>query len=209
MKLLAIFLVLGTLSSIQAKSLKATPFSNLKKYSVSGILSLPYAEVAEPFRVWYDEDQYASRVDYYDGMVSTIQLAPTSSSDYGIGIKVAPMTDEKVTNARTCFWMNGTKDAPVTLQSVIPDTTEFSFIGESTWKGISADQWQSIVKEGDKKNTYTFYLNAKTGEPLYYEMIGYDTLLGSHYDRYYVEYFNFNTDAISPTIFAISTCKLD
>ena len=34
-------------------------------------------------------------------------------------------------------------------------------------------------------------------------MIGYDSLLGSHYDRYYVEYYNFNTDDISPTVFAI------
>ena len=34
-------------------------------------------------------------------------------------------------------------------------------------------------------------------------MIGYDSLLGSHYDRYYVEYFNFDTSEISPTVFAI------
>jgi len=65
------------------------------------------------------------------------------------------------------------------------------------------DQWQTITQEGDKKNTYTFYVNTKTGEPLFYEMIGYDSLLGSHYDRYYVEYYNFNTDEISPTVFAI------
>lgn len=36
-------------------------------------------------------------------------------------------------------------------------------------------------------------------------MIGYDTLLGSHYDRYYIEYYNFNTDEISPSVFAITT----
>lgn len=46
---------------------KATPFSNLKRYSVSGIISLPYAEVDEPFRAWYDDEQFASRIDYYDG----------------------------------------------------------------------------------------------------------------------------------------------
>ncbi len=45
-------------------------------------------------------------------MVSTIQLAPTSSSDSGIAIKIAPLTDETVTNARTCFWVNGTEQAP-------------------------------------------------------------------------------------------------
>ncbi len=36
-------------------------------------------------------------------------------------------------------------------------------------------------------------------------MIGYDTLLGSHFDKYYVEYFNFNTEEIDPSTFAISS----
>ena len=48
-------------------------------------------------------------------------------------------------------------------------------------------------------------MSAKTGLPLYYEMIGYDSLLGSHFDKYYVEYFNFNTDEISPSVFALPT----
>ena len=79
------------------------------------------------------------------------------------------------------------------------------FIGKTTWKGLNADQWQSIQNEGDKKNTYTFYINSVTGAPLYYEMFGYDSLLGSHYDKYYVEYFNFNTDEIDPSVFAINS----
>lgn len=112
--------------SVEKAKPRATPFSNLKRYSVSGVIELPYAEISEPFRAWYDSDQYASRIDYYDGMVSTIQLAPTTSTTYGTGIKVAPMTDEVQTNVKTCFWINGTKDSPLTLQSVIPDTTDFS-----------------------------------------------------------------------------------
>ena len=42
------------------------------------------------------------------------------------------------------------------------------FIGEANWKGYSADQWQSVVVEGGKTNTYTFYVNAKDNSPLYY-----------------------------------------
>jgi C1A family cysteine protease len=182
---------------------KATPFDNLKRYSVSGTLNLPYAEISEPFRVWFDIGQSASRIDYYDGMVSTIQLAPSSSKDFGTGIKIIPMTTEQESNIKTCIWLNGTNDAPVTLQSVIPDTTDFAYIGISTWKGYTVDQWQTVTQEGDKKNTYTFYINTKTGEPLFYEMIGYDSLLGSHYDRYYIEYYNWSTDEISPTVFTI------
>jgi len=79
------------------------------------------------------------------------------------------------------------------------------FIGKTAWKGFNADQWQLITTEGDKKNTYTMYVNTVTGEPLYYEMIGYDSLLGSHYDRYYVEYFKYSEDPISPDVFLISS----
>ena len=58
------------------------------------------------------------------------------------------------------------------------------------------------------KETNSTRIHAVTGEPVYYEIIGYDSLLGSHYDRYYVEYFNFNTNPIDPSVFAISTSKL-
>ena len=51
------------------------------------------------------------------------------------------------------------------------------------------------------------FVNTATGEPLYYEMIGYDSLLGSHYDKYYVEYFKFSKAAISPDVFAIKTSE--
>lgn len=130
MKYIGVIVLLVALShaAIVREKEKATPFSNLKRYSVAGVIQLPYAEISEPFRAWYDADQFASRIDYYDGMVSTIQLAPTTSTTYGTGIKVAPMTDEVQTNVKTCFWMNGTKDSPVQIQSVIPDTTDFSVI---------------------------------------------------------------------------------
>ena len=68
MKFIIAFIGLFCLAQLDAASIpKKLPFSNLKRYSVSGILSLPYAEIAEPFRVWYDEEQFASRIDYYDG----------------------------------------------------------------------------------------------------------------------------------------------
>lgn len=127
----ALFLI-GTLcllnsnaASVKSAS-KSVPFKNLRRYSVSGNIYLPYAEINEPFRGWYDADQFASRIDYYDGMETTIQLAPTTSTDFGTGIKIAPMTDEAQTNVKTCFWVNGTKDAPLDIQGTLPDLTDFT-----------------------------------------------------------------------------------
>ena len=68
MKLLIILVIAIFCLGANAASIKQKPFANLKKYSVAGIISLPYAEIEEPFRAWYDEDQFASRIDYYDGI---------------------------------------------------------------------------------------------------------------------------------------------
>ena len=94
MKQTLLVLSLICLSVLQTGSVPvgAKPFSDLTRYTVSGVISLPYAEISEPFQAWFDMDQYASRIDFYDGMVNTIQLAPTSKTDFGTGIKIAPMT---------------------------------------------------------------------------------------------------------------------
>lgn len=53
-------------------------------------------------------------------MVRTVQIAAVKK-DYGKSYKVAPMTTENVTNAIGCFLLNGTKEGPTELQSVLPD----------------------------------------------------------------------------------------
>jgi hypothetical protein len=119
-----IFYLLAVIYAANAATLNIQ--KSLPVFSVSGIITLPYAEINEPFQAWYDESQFASRIDYYGGMVSTIQLQSNSDTDYGVGIKVAPMTTETILNGKTCFWMNGTADAPVEIQSVLPDSSNFT-----------------------------------------------------------------------------------
>ena len=41
-----------------------------------------------------------------------------------------------------------------------------------------------------QSSTYTFAASKANGRPVRYEMMGYDSLLGSHYDKYYVDYFS-------------------
>ena len=42
-------------------------------YSVQGVLSLPFAEIQEPFSAWADIPGRKSRIDYYGGTVKTFQ----------------------------------------------------------------------------------------------------------------------------------------
>lgn len=64
---------------------------------------------------------------------------------------------------------------------------------------------------GFKKNTYTLWVtHSETGAngkkepptPLHYEMMGYNTLLGSHYDKYLVDYKEFSTN-VDPKVFSL------
>lgn len=54
--------------------------------------------------------------------------------------------------------------------------------------GENCTVFYKVVKVEGRKNSYKFYQNTKTGAPIRYEIVGYDTLLGSHYDRYYFDY---------------------
>ena len=51
-------------------------------------------------------------------MDKTFQLS--DGGPFGKMLKLSPMTTEYVTNQMNCFQTNGTKDEPVTAQSVLP-----------------------------------------------------------------------------------------
>jgi hypothetical protein len=60
--------------------------------------------------------------------------------------------------------------------------------------GRHCDKWQLKVTVEEKVSTYTFWArkDAKTDNfvPVHYEMMGFNSLLGSHYDQYEIAYFN-------------------
>lgn len=60
-------------------------------------------------------------------------------------------------------------------------------------EGEDVEQWQMVTKVGLKKNTYTLLVESKTKRPMKYIMMGYDSLLGSHYDKYIINYSFYNT----------------
>ncbi|XP_031595963.1 digestive cysteine proteinase 2-like [Oreochromis aureus] len=202
----AIFLcaVAGT----EAKAVHSLPDFG-KSYHVKGIISLPYAEIEEPFEAWLDLTAKSSRIDYYHGQVLTYQLA--SEQQYGTAYKISPETTEEELNVMKCFQINGTKDEAVTPQAALPDLQDFQFLRVEYYRGSLCQVWQNVTTVGYKKNTYTLWVTHSergadggkdTPIPIHYEMMGYNTLLGSHYDKYLVEYKEFSTE-VNPKVFLL------
>lgn len=174
-------------------------------YSVKGVLHLPFAEIDEPFSAWYDGPNKKSRIDYYD-TVKTYQL-PTEYQ-YGTNLKITPVTmsDDKL-NVIECLQVNGTSDEGVDIQSILPDTTDFTLSGTQTIDGVDTEVWTLTNVEEEKTNIYTLWItyDGSSPVPVKYEMSGYNTLLGSHYDHYYLDYSDYQTNAIPDGTFDLDT----
>ncbi|XP_052744081.1 digestive cysteine proteinase 1 [Bicyclus anynana] len=179
-------------------------------YTVKGILNIPYAELHEPFYAWFDSKNGKSRIDYYGAMVKTYQLSASVYPDSGTSIKIAPVTTEKVQNQDTCLQVNGTKDESINIQTVLPDMTDFKYVDTETMQDADAAKWRMVQTVGDKINKYTMWVKYKKslrGDPIpipiRYEMKGFNSLLGSHYDHYYIDYRDYNVDDIDQDVFKI------
>eukprot|EP00062_Callorhinchus_milii_P009980 gi/632954830/ref/XP_007893169.1/ PREDICTED: digestive cysteine proteinase 1-like [Callorhinchus milii] len=175
-------------------------------YHVSGILSLPYAEIREPFEAWYNLSGRVSRIEYYNGQVVTLQHGFVKPA--GVAYKISPETTETEINVIKCFQMTGTLNDPVVPQSVFPNMQSFQPIKEEDYEGQHCTVWQNIVYEGKKKNTYTIWIANSTHGPIpvHYQMKGYNTLLRSHYDKYEVDYMDLHHN-VDPSIFKLPEGK--
>lgn len=84
------------------------------------------------------------------------------------------------------------------------------FLRIEYYAGSLCEVWQNVTTVGYKKNTYTLWVTHSEGDagtkdpatPLHYEMMGYNTLLGSHYDKYLVDYTEFST-SVDPKAFSL------
>jgi len=82
-------------------------------------------------------------------------------------------------------------------------------LGPAEWRGVKCLVYQTIDIVGDKKSTYTYYINAENKHPVHYEMFGYDTLIGSHFDKYFVDYFEYDDERpIDPAVFHVTDGKI-
>lgn len=87
------------------------------------------------------------------------------------------------------------------------------FLGEEIIEGVTTQKWNLTTVIGEKKNKYTLWVRQKQVEgnqisiPVRFEMKGYNVILGSHYDHYYIQYNEFDVSPISGETFKISTSK--
>nr|XP_006115573.1 digestive cysteine proteinase 1-like [Pelodiscus sinensis] len=160
-------------------------------YHVTGVIRLPYAEIEEPFEAWYNLTGGQSRIQYYHGQVITYQLG--SLKPFGASFKVTPETTETQVNVRKCFRVNGTAGDLISPQSVFPTLDGFKPVREESYNGQLCAVWQNVSYWGRKKNVYTLWVASSAGGPVpvHYEMRGFNSLLGSHYDKYEIDYSGF------------------
>ncbi|XP_065553595.1 uncharacterized protein LOC136023246 isoform X2 [Lathamus discolor] len=196
-------LVLGAAMLLGAESkvpLETPTFGDI--YHVTGVISLPYAEIREPFEAWYNLTRGKSRIQYYGGQVVTYQLG--SIEPFGASFKVTPETTETEVNVRKCFRINGTDGDLITPQSVFPSLENFKRVRDERCQGQPCAVWQNISYWGHKKNVYRLWVgsSAHGPVPLHYEVRGYNSLLGSHYDKYEIDYSSFS-HCFSPSVFQL------
>ncbi|GAB6020866.1 hypothetical protein CHUAL_003516 [Chamberlinius hualienensis] len=159
-------------------------------YTVTGVIELPYVEIKEPFTAYYDEKTQQSRVDYYDGMAKTFQLANLYAG--GLSLKIVPMTNDAVLNQMTCFAINGSAESPVTIQSIFPDLTGFTYSNDEEKDGIQCSKWTKVENNFDKYSKFSFWAAVTDGAPVHYQMKGYDYVFGSHFDKYEIVYLSYD-----------------
>lgn len=179
-------------------------------YTVKGTLYIPYAEIEEPFYGWYDEPLGRSRIDYYGGMVKTYQLV--HENQFGTSLKVAPISTNEFMNKETCLQVNGSSEYKITVQSILPNVRNFSLLDTVDYMGFKCDRFRLEETLYGKKNVYTLWVRYKKSPkypaslmpiPVKYDMKGYNTLLGSHIDHYYLIYDYYSHEDIPSDVFDI------
>ncbi|XP_028397778.1 uncharacterized protein LOC114521510 [Dendronephthya gigantea] len=165
-------------------------------YHATGLLTLPYDGIMEPFEIWYAGELNMSRIDYYHGVDKTFQRG--DMEEYGIYIKEIPMHKTKVghnkNNTKSCWYESGDEYDVVRPQSIVPmDLSHFKFVKEEYRSGTLTIKLKRHVKTGNLKNTYTLWVSKeKPHRPIRYETEGFDLLLRGYYDHYYLDYITFN-----------------
>ncbi|OQR78205.1 hypothetical protein BIW11_02776 [Tropilaelaps mercedesae] len=179
-------------------------------YTASGYILLPYCELREPFTAYYDAESGQSRIDYYEGEMKTF-TGPAGT------FKVVWSPNEKTHIPEEQCYTAG----PALAQPVLPDLSGFTFIRtepcetESTalvkpfLKGADrCYRYEKADKKFDRTSKYTFWAmldDDNNAIPIRYIMMGYDSLLGSHFDKYEILYTDYTPGSVDGDVFDVKS----
>ena len=74
------------------------------------------------------------------------------------------------------------------------------------YKGMECEVYYYEYTVNKKVNKYALLINPNTGMPAVLSFIGYDNVLGSHFDEYVFEYNTIET-TVDSSVFDIYQCK--
>ncbi|RYY33383.1 hypothetical protein EON62_04280, partial [archaeon] len=63
---------------------------------------------------------------------------------------------------------------------------------------VQVYDWQAQINNNGRISTYDMYVDVNTGAPVRFHMLGYDILLGSHFDEYVFDYLSFSNSSAAP-----------
>lgn len=158
-------------------------------------MMLPYAGISEPIRVYYDGPNNRSRTEYYHGQ--DVMIYRPDMFQFGTEFVIIPETYDAVLNIRSCVQLNGSSDSTTSLQSIIPDMSLFQLAGHASRLGIDCQDWVYNYTDMGRTNVHHFYISVATKAPVQLHMMGYDFLLGSHYDEYVLNFLTWTPGPIA------------
>jgi len=168
-----------------------------KQYYITGVYSIPYGNISEPFSFWFDQVQQRQRIDWYYGSERVLDLFGSGQS-----FTIGPEGDKIVCEPWSVSFHQ--------LTSMLPDLTNFTSQGQKTVNGILCDNWEWInyVSEGNHTYVYNLYLSADGQIPVQFHMFGPDLFFNSHPDIYIVDYHSYTPNYFSSDVFVIpEECK--
>ncbi|GIQ83180.1 peptidase C1A [Kipferlia bialata] len=156
------------------------------KYYLEGEFILPYANITQSITVNYDEDNHCEKLSFFDDLNYTIW----NGADYSY---VRVEKDHPV--CLTEMPEEASRDEDMTpLTPVLPDISNWNYQGTKTVRGIKVYHYSMIEVDGEgnnqKTNNYDMFVGMDRA-PVRFEIRGYDSVFGSHFDLYTLEYYTF------------------
>jgi len=183
--------VVGVLAVLAAVA-KAQPANwPPEKYTVSGTFNMPYGNISAPIHVEYDSAVGSLR-SFYNGLDMTIQ-----NSALGFNFDISVQNNKEV-----CDTTHASGGPALlsneSLWSAFPDLSDYTHEGavpcpDSLHK--QCDLWVNVYTVCGKTGTYKFYFESGASSnpptPYQFSWLGYDRLIGSHFDHYIFRYKSF------------------